>query len=88
MLYQMDTMTAVLVLILAVIIILMVIFLIGGIIYQATKGKFLKCIYHDLCDWHIAKFDLGGHARISYCAVCGRLIVKSEDGPWIATKKD
>lgn len=66
---------------------LMVCLLIGGFIYQASKGKVFKHLYHDKLDWHIAKYDLDGRGHISFCTVCGKLIVRTEDGPWIATNK-
>ena len=64
--------------------VLMGTFLIGGIIYNATKGKHFARIYHDIFHWHLAKYDFGDNRSV--CAVCGKFIVKTENGPWIATR--
>ena len=63
---------------------LMVIFLIGGTIYSATKGKLFARLYHDAFHWHVAKYDFGDNKSI--CAVCGKVIFRTEDGPWISTR--
>ena len=82
----MNTVTTVSVLLIGCLGFLMVSILIGGIIYQCSKGKYFAHLYHDKLNWHIAKYDLNGRANVSYCAICGKLIVRTEDGPWMATK--
>jgi hypothetical protein len=70
------------VILLCLILILAFLFLGGIIIYHLTKGKVFKILYHDLLHIHIAKYDLGDNKSV--CAVCGRLLVKTNDSIWIS----
>lgn len=83
----MDTIAFITVGFLTVLSILLVFLLIGGIIYQESKGKVFKRLYHDKLDWHIAKPGIYRNEDISVCAVCGKLIYESKDGSWVTTSK-
>ena len=83
----MDTIAFITVGFLTVLSILLVFLLIGGIIYQESKGKIFTHLYHDKLDWHVAKYAVDEDDHISRCAVCGQRIYRIKDGPWVTSLK-
>jgi hypothetical protein len=56
-----------------------------GSIYMASKGRFLRKLYHDLCGWHIPTDERNYHVGVrtkNKCRICGKEITQDRNGNW------
>ena len=66
--------------------VLIMLYLLGGVVYLGTKGRFLVKIYHDLIGWHLPNYDKGiKRDRVNtyaICKHCGKEIMQDSQGNW------